>query len=148
LELVKDRVYGSQGESETKSAQIALGYAIENFLKLFAPFMPFVTEEVWSWWKSGSIHQSPWPGLMQLPAANREVLLAVSEILTLVRKIKSDAQVSMKTEIATLTIAGPQTLIVSARLAEVDLQTAARAREVVWVEQDTLDVTGLLVSEN
>ena len=148
LELVKDRVYGSQGESETKSAQIALGYAIENFLKLFAPFMPFVTEEVWSWWKSGSIHQSPWPGLMQLPAANREVLLAVSEILTLVRKIKSDAQVSMKTEIAALTIAGPQTLIVSARLAEVDLQTAARAREVLWVEQGTLDVTGVLVLEN
>ncbi len=144
LELVKDRVYGSVGESEKKSAQVALGIAIENFLKLFAPFMPFVTEEVWTWWKEGSVHLAQWPQSLAVNA-NREVLHSVSEILTLVRKIKSDAQVSMKTEISTLTIAGPKTLTDRAQLAVVDLQTAARATDVVWLEREVLEVTGSLV---
>lgn len=144
LELVKDRVYGSVGESEKKSAQVALGIAIENFLKLFAPFMPFVTEEVWTWWKEGSVHLSQWPQSLAVNA-NREVLHSVSEILTLVRKIKSDAQVSMKTQISTLTIAGPKTLTDRAQLAVVDLQTAARATDVVWLESEELEVTGSLV---
>ncbi|MEN9923096.1 MAG: hypothetical protein RIS09_610, partial [Actinomycetota bacterium] len=79
LELVKDRVYGSLGESEKLSAQVALGHAIENFLKLFAPFMPFVTDEVWSWWKSGSVHISTWPTTLTLSSDDPMILQAVSE---------------------------------------------------------------------
>lgn len=146
LELVKDRVYGSVGEDEKKSAQIALGFATENFLKLFAPFMPFVTEEVWSWWKPGSVHRSQWPQSLDLNASP-EVLHSVSDILTLVRKIKSDAQVSMKTEISTLTISGPIELLDLAKRAVVDLQTAARAKEIIWNESSVLDVTGEISAE-
>ncbi|MGA0856878.1 MAG: valine--tRNA ligase [Candidatus Nanopelagicales bacterium] len=147
VELVKDRVYGSAGDDEKKSAQIALGYATETFLKLFAPFMPFVTEEVWSWWKSGSVHRSAWPVPHGIPG-DRDVLACTSEILTLVRKIKSDAQVSMKTEIADLRISGPATLLNFAKRAEVDLQTASRALSISWIENETLSVEGDLQKES
>jgi valyl-tRNA synthetase len=147
VELVKDRVYGSAGADEKKSAQIALGYATETFLQLFAPFMPFVTEEVWSWWKSGSVHRSSWPTSSDI-AGDREVLTSTSEILTLVRKIKSDAQVSMKTEITNLRISGPAALLALAKLAETDLQTASRAVSISWIETETLSVEGDLQKDS
>jgi valyl-tRNA synthetase len=66
IELVKARRYGDFGPESASSANGALLVALETYLRLFAPYLPFVTEEVWSWWRPGTVHKASWPSAESL----------------------------------------------------------------------------------
>ncbi|NUP77105.1 MAG: class I tRNA ligase family protein, partial [Nonomuraea sp.] len=126
LELVKARAYESGPAAA--SAHAALRQALDALLRLFAPVLPFVTEEVWSWWREGSVHQAAWPA-PERGAGDPAVLTAASEVLRRVRKAKSEAKLSMRAEVSRLTVSGPEADLV--RRAQDDLCAAGNVEEFV-----------------
>jgi valyl-tRNA synthetase len=136
LELVKGRAYGSGPAAE--SARGALRYALDVLLRLFAPFMPFVTEEVWSWWQPGSVHQALWPSaagpLLGAPDGDPAVLATAAAVLGQVRKAKTAAKLSMKAEAARVTVRGSAAQVIAARAGAGDLRSAGHIGELTFVD--------------
>ena len=64
IELSKRR-RARDGEDALSAARAGEA-ALSAMLRLFAPFLPFVTEEVWSWWHKASVHRAPWPTVEEL----------------------------------------------------------------------------------
>ena len=136
LELVKERAYGARGEAEARSAVATLTLALDVMLRLLAPFLPFVTEEVWSWSHSESIHHAAWPTADELPAGGDVAVMEdVADALIGVRGAKSNAKVSMKTEISRAVFTAPVEVLERLKLAEDDLRAVGRiVGDVKWVE--------------
>ena len=146
LELVKERAYGAQGEGPAASARAALGLALDVLLRLLAPITPFCTEEVWSWWKRGSIHTAAWPSLDELPADGDPALLAdLAAALGAIRGAKSQAKASMKTGVSRAAFSGTSAAVERLRRIEADLRAVGRlVGEVSWTEREgpvTVEVT-------
>ncbi|HET9872936.1 MAG TPA: valine--tRNA ligase [Propionibacteriaceae bacterium] len=145
LELVKERAYGAQGPEAAASAQAALAVALDAVLRLFAPIMPFVTEEVWSWWKQGSIHHVGWPSVTEVgPNGDATLLGDVAAVLIAIRAAKSSAKVSMKTEVRSAEVYGAAEALDRLQGAEADLRAVGRITgTLIWTEADgplTVDV--------
>ncbi|HEV7948243.1 MAG TPA: class I tRNA ligase family protein, partial [Glaciihabitans sp.] len=109
LELVKERAYGAGTAEGQASAVRTLRSAVDVLLRLFAPFIPFATEEVWSWTHEDSVHTAAWPTALGT-AAPTGLLPLVSEALISIRRAKTDAKASQKTEVLSATISGPALL--------------------------------------
>ena len=125
LELVKGRAYGAQGEAAAASANRALTIALSVLLRLFAPFLPFVTEEVWSWWQEGSVHRAAWPTPEELPTGGDPALLEVAgAVLGEARKAKSAAQRSMRAPVRRLVVRDTAERLALLRQAEADVRAA------------------------
>ncbi|PKV90688.1 valyl-tRNA synthetase [Amycolatopsis echigonensis] len=106
VELVKGRAYGDLGAEAAESAQVALRTVLSALVRMFAPVLPFATEEIWSWWQEGSVHQAAWP---TAPASDGDVTLLplAGSVIAAVRRAKTDARVSMRTAVETLSVTAP-----------------------------------------
>ena len=148
LELVKARAYGESGTDEAASARAGLRIALAVLQKLFAPFMPFVTEEVWSWWHEPSIHTSPWPRSDDLRALARDAgdlpSAVASAVLHEVRRAKSEAKRPLKAEVRLVTVADSAERLTVLHKVAADVRAAGRISELAVEEQDEFSVTAEL----
>jgi valyl-tRNA synthetase len=135
VELVKSRGYGEQGRPGACSAVTALRLALSTVLRLFAPFLPFVTEEAWSWWREGFIHRTSWPDAGGLRAvadgADPRLLDAASAAIGAVRRAKSAARLSMRASVRKLVVSAGEDDIGAVRAVLGDVQAAGKVDQVV-----------------
>ena len=155
LELVKGRRYGEQDAAGGASANAALTTALSVMLRLFAPFLPFVTEEVWSWWKPGSIHTAMWPTaaeVLSVVADNSDATRLCDErayqwaadVLFEVRKQRSEAKQPLKVPISKVTVTAESAALELMPIVEADLRAALRVKafETVVGEPREIRVQG------
>jgi valyl-tRNA synthetase len=145
LELVKERAY-RDASPEQASAVAALRLAIDVFLRLLAPVLPFATEEVWRWTHDGSIHVAPWPTVAEIPVTGPTtgLLELCGTALIGIRGAKTEAKASQKTTVTSATVTGP------ALLAEAkgDLAAVGRIVDLTLVEADDVAVRDIVLEES
>jgi valyl-tRNA synthetase len=128
IELVKNRAYAEGPGGDSARAALATGLSV--LVRLFAPFLPFVTEEIWSWWRYGSVHRSTWPTRYELsrvaPESDPSLLDLAGEALRQVRRAKSDRKLSMKTDVPLAEALGPADLLDRLESIDGDFRAAAR----------------------
>jgi len=159
LELVKGRAYGpGDGHAPgggnaiidpgAASARAALDVALSTLHRLFAPFLPFTTEEVWSWWMQGSVHRAAWPEAAPIRAlagdATPESLAVAAAVLGELRGAKSAAKVSMRNPIDMATVTDtPARLALLAGVAG-DVCEAGKVEQLRTAEGDAFAVESVL----
>jgi valyl-tRNA synthetase len=146
LELVKERAYGQNTDPAAQaSAVCALRIALLTITKLLAPFIPFATEESWSWWQEGSVHRSNWPESQDLAgfigSQDPALLLLASQALIGIRKAKSDEKLSMKAEIQSLTIEAGALDIESLKKIESDLKSVGKIEDINYKVSEALAIS-------
>jgi valyl-tRNA synthetase len=148
IELIKNRAYASQGDEAAASAHAALARALDTLLRLFAPILPFVTEEIWSWWRDGSVHQASWPDAEALRSAGgdapAELLAVAGQVLSELRRTKTEAKLSLRTPIVTATITDTSERIDLIQPVLADLRDASVAEELVTATGPELAVNAEL----
>jgi valyl-tRNA synthetase len=148
LELVKERAYGQNTDPAAQASAVsALRIALLALTKLLAPFIPFATEEAWSWWQVGSVHRSSWPLAEELSSFNGDqnvaLLSLASQALIGIRKAKSDEKLSMKAEISSLTIEANEADIESLKHIESDLKSVGKIDQVSYKASESLAISGV-----
>ncbi len=148
LELVKERAYGQNTDPAGQASAVsALRIALLAITKLLAPFIPFATEEAWSWWQQGSVHRSVWPISDDLSAfsgnQNAKLLTLASQALIGIRKAKSDEKLSMKAEISSLTIEASEADVESLKHIESDLKSVGKIDEIKYKASESLAISGV-----
>jgi valyl-tRNA synthetase len=156
LELVKGRRYDPD-PLVSSSVSLALELSLSAFQRLLAPFMPFVCEEIWSWWQEGSVHRSPWPSaaefaLAAVPAPEPEredmALEVTADVLREVRKAKSQAQRKMRASVSRLVVHDTPERLRALQLGEGDLMGAGTIERIERIEAEEFAVEVELAPED
>jgi valyl-tRNA synthetase len=147
LELVKSRRYGDFGEAAAGSANSTMLVVLSVLQRLLAPYLPFVTDEIWSWWQEGSVHSAPWPtdaevlhGIGNRHAEGAELYRRTTEVLAFIRKRKSERGLSAGAQLDRVVIRNNEGL--EQRLSPVlsDLRAAVKADVVEFMDDTIFDV--------
>jgi valyl-tRNA synthetase len=151
LELVKGRRYDSD-PTVSASVSRALRLSLSAFQRLLAPFLPFVTEEVWSWWQEGSVHRAAWPDGTELGAVAEDplqdaALSLAADVLREVRKAKSQAQVKMRAPVKRVLVHDTPERLRALELCRGDLLEAGSIESLQGVEAEELAVEVELADE-
>lgn len=160
IELVKVRAYGDPTSStltefspaQSASGRLALSIATEMLLRAFAPFLPFITEEAWSWWHDSTIHRSAWPqagealrrykeGIEEddFSDPGREVFAAASAVLGAIRRQKTTEKRSMKAPVTELRVRARQEDLKHIADSLADIAGAGSVKNVTLCAHDTTE---------
>jgi len=151
VELVKTRAYGEGEPAPAESARATLALALSILLRMFAPFIPFVTEEVWHWWQAGSIHRATWPTPAEFAGradGDAAVLSVAGEVLSSVRRSKTAEKRSMRARVAELVVSGPPSVVVAVEAARGDLIDAGGVDQMTVQEAQEFSVSITLAEES
>lgn len=131
LELSKPRTYEEDLSERRLSAGATLRLLHRTLLRMFAPYLPYLTEDIWHWRYAGhtgmadSIHHSPWPTAAECAnvpePSNPDTYRAAVTVIEAVRKAKAEADLSMKAPVAQVTVRGTPHALEAVRAAEADI---------------------------
>jgi valyl-tRNA synthetase len=142
VEAVKSRRYGDFGAEAAQSAATASRLALSVMLRLLAPYLSFACEDVWSWWKTGSVHRAAWPTRAEVEAVSgadegvRQSHVALADALAAIRKAKSDHKLSVGAEVADVVCTVPPEAFAALSLVQRDLRAAVRAARLTLLTGD------------
>jgi valyl-tRNA synthetase len=137
VEAAKSRKYGDFGAAAAASASTAMRLALSVLVRLLAPYLSFVTDEVWSWTNRGSIHRASWPTIEEIIGVSgkddsaQRAVLHVTEALNAIRKGKVDHKVSIGTPVREVVYNTTDDAVACLRLVERDLKAASRADTLI-----------------
>jgi len=135
VELVKNRAYAAMGPDAATSARRALRESLSSMQRLLAPFLPFATEEAWSWWHDTSIHAADWPTPSELDG-DAGLIDPTIDALTLVRRAKSEAKVSQRAEVSSLRVTAPPSAHAALEAGRADLAAAGTIADISITASD------------
>ncbi|HTZ85697.1 MAG TPA: class I tRNA ligase family protein, partial [Solirubrobacteraceae bacterium] len=162
LELVKGRRYdaGESPEAREGAASVsrALRRSLSVFQRLLAPFLPFVAEEVWSWWQEGSVHRASWPTSEELSealggaergehAVEDLALEVAADVLKEVRKAKSEARRPMRAPVSRVLVHDVPARLTALELGASDLRAAGSIETIETADAEEFAVEVVLAEE-
>jgi valyl-tRNA synthetase len=148
LELVKSRTYDPGLTPERLSAAACLRLVHRTLVRMFAPFLPYMCEEVWHWCYSSdedmkdSVHQSPWPSAHEyesiLPPTGERLFETALVVIDAIRKEKAEKKVSVKADVAKVIITASQNYQDSLNLVMDDICRMQNIQQVEWILHESL----------
>jgi len=130
VELVKGRTYDTERPEAADSAKRALRLALDTVQRLFAPVLPFAAEEAWSWWHDTSVHAAAWPTPSDTDGADPALVDVTVEVLTQVRRAKTEAKQSQRATVESLVVTAPEATHAALAAGRSDLLDAGSIRDL------------------